>query len=238
MNILITGGSSGLGKSITECLATAHPLSTIYFTYNSSLVAATEIENQFNNTKALSLNFKDEKNVQDIIEKITSLNIDVLVNNAVTSLHKNHFHKTAAEVFSEGFTDNILPVIKLAAAFIKAARVKKTGKIITILSSAIGGSPLIGWAAYTAEKNYLLSLAKSWASENVQFNIQSNCVSPEFMDTAINKDLDYRLKEEMIKTHPLKRLLTTNEVADTVNFLVTASSHINGQNLFLNNGKS
>ena len=238
MNILITGGSSGLGKSITELLAMAHPQATVYFTYNSSFEAATEIEKQFKNTKALALNFKGEKSIQDIIEKITSLNIDVLVNNAVTSLNKNHFHKAAVEVFSNGFTDNILPVIKLTAAFIKAARIKKAGKIITILSSAISGSPLTGWAAYTAEKNYLLSLAKSWASENVQFNIQSNCISPEFMDTAINKDLDYRLKEEMVKSHPLKRLLTTNEVAETVNFFLTASPHINGQNIFLNNGKS
>lgn len=238
MNILITGGSSGLGKSITECLATMHPQATVYFTYNSSAEAAIEIEKQFGNTKAIQLDFKQEESLQGTIEKINTLNIDVLVNNAVTSLHKNHFHKTGAEVFSNGFTDNILPVIKLTAAFIKAARIKKAGKIITILSSAISGSPLTGWAAYTAEKNYLLSLAKSWATENVQFNIQSNCVSPEFMDTAINKDLDYRLKEEMIKTHPLKRLLTTNEVADAVNFLVTASPHINGQNIFLNNGKS
>lgn len=238
MNILITGGSSGLGKSITKCLAASQSDATIYFTYHSSAQAALDIEKEYANTKAIQLDFKNEESLQTVIEKIASLNIDVLVNNAVTSLNKNHFHKTDAEVFSNGFTDNILPVIKLTAAYIKAARLKKAGTIITILSAAIAGAPLTGWAAYTAEKNYLLSLAKSWASENVQFNIQSNCVSPEFMDTAINKDLDYRLKEEMIKTHPLKRLLTTNEVADTVNFLVTASPHINGQNIFLNNGKS
>ena len=238
MNILITGGSSGLGKSITECLVTTHPQATIYFTYNSSADAALEIEKQFSNTKAIQLDFKKEESIQAIIEKITSLDIDVLINNAVTSLHKNHFHKTTADIFSNGFSDNILPVIKITAAFIKAARLKKAGKIITILSAAIAGSPLTGWASYTAEKNYLLSLTKSWASENAQFNIQSNSISPEFMDTAINKELDYRLKEEIIKTHPLKRLLTTNEVAETVNFLVTASPHVNGQNIFLNNGKS
>lgn len=238
MNILITGGSSGLGKSITECLSAMHSQATIYFTYNSSADAALEIETKFSNTKAIQLDFKKEESIQAIIEKITSLDIDVLINNAVTSLHKNHFHKTTADIFSNGFSDNILPVIKITAAFIKAARLKKAGKIITILSAAIAGTPLTGWASYTAEKNYLLSLTKSWASENVQFNIQSNCISPEFMDTAINKDLDYRLKSEMIKTHPLKRLLTTNEVAEAVNFLVTASPHINGQNIFLNNGKS
>ena len=238
MNILITGGASGLGKSITLCLAIAHPEDSIYFTYNSSADAASDIEKQYPNTKALPLNFQNEESIQCIIEQITSLNIDVLINNAVTSLYKNHFHKTSVEIFKNGFVNNILPVLKINGAFIKAARIKKVGKIISILSAAIGGVPLTGLASYTAEKNYLLSIAKSWAIENIQFNIQSNCISPEFMDTAINKELDYRLKEEMIKNHPLKRLLSTNEVAETVKFLVRASPHINGQNIFLNNGKS
>ena len=238
MNILITGGSSGLGKSITECLSAMHPQATIYFTYNSSADAALEIETKFSNTKAIQLDFKKEKSILATNEKITSLNIDVLINNAVTSLHKNHFHKTTAEIFSNGFSDNILPVIKITAAFIKAARLKKAGKIITILSAVIAGSPLTGWASYTAEKNYLLSLTKSWASENAQFNIQSNCISPDFMDTPLNRGTDTRVKEEIVKSQPLKKLLTVEEVADTVKFLVTAPAHLTGQNIFLNNGKN
>ena len=71
MNILITGGSSGLGKSITECLTMAYPQSTVYFTYNSSFQAAIEIEKQFNNTKAFALNFKEEKSVQNITQNLS-----------------------------------------------------------------------------------------------------------------------------------------------------------------------
>ncbi len=238
MNILITGGSSGLGESITKCLAASYPEANVFFTYNSSVENAESLEGQFKNTKALQLNFKNNESVDSIATKIPELCIDVLINNAVTSLTKNHFHKTNNEVFVNGFTENINPVLKITAAFLKAARVRKSGKIITVLSSITAGAPLTGWAAYTAEKNYLLSMAKSWAAENVQFNIQSNCISPEFMDTPLNKDFDIRLKEEMLKAHPLKRLLTTEEAAETVKFLITASPHINGQNIFLNNGKN
>ena len=81
-------------------------------------------------------------------------------------------------------------------------------------------------------------MVKSWAAENVQFNIQSNAVSPEFMDTALNEGLDPRLKEAMVKHHPLKKLLTPADVADTVKFLIEAPAHLNGQNIFLDTGKN
>lgn len=238
MNILITGGSSGLGKTFTTDLALKHPDATIYFTYNSSVDAAKEIESSFSNTHALQLNFKEEASIQAIAEKIATLNIDVLINNAVSSFSNNHFHKTDNQLFLTSFTENILPVLNITAAFIKAARQRKSGKIITILTAYVGGVPVLGLSEYIANKNYLLSMARSWASENVKFNIQSNCVSPEFMDTPLNATLDARLKEEMVKSHPLKKLLTTQDVAEVVAFLVTAPAHVNGQNIFLDTGKN
>ncbi len=238
MNILITGGSSGLGKTFTTDLALKYPQATIYFTYNSSADAANEIESSFSNTHALQLNFKEEASIQAIAEKIATLNIDVLINNAVSSFSNNHFHKTDNQLFLTSFTENILPVLNITAAFIKAARQRKSGKIITILTAYVGGVPILGLSEYIANKNYLLSMARSWASENVKFNIQSNCVSPEFMDTPLNATLDARLKEEMVKSHPLKKLLTTQDVAEVVAFLVTAPAHVNGQNIFLDTGKN
>ncbi|HWJ91875.1 MAG TPA: SDR family oxidoreductase, partial [Flavisolibacter sp.] len=64
----------------------------------------------------------------------------------------------------------------------------------------------------------------------IGFNITANTVSPSFMKTPLHDGLDERVVEEMEKKHPLKKLLTTEEVADVVQFLVTASQHINGQN--------
>ena len=238
MNILITGGSSGLGKAFTTKLAQEHPESTIYFTYNSSVEDAKDIEKRFSNTSALQLNFKNSQSIDAIAVKIIDYNIDVLINNAVSSFSNNHFHKTDNSLFLTSFTENILPVLKISSAFIKEARQKKSGKIITILTAYVGGAPVLGLSEYIANKNYLLSMARSWATENVKFNIQSNCISPEFMDTPLNSSLDVRLKEEMTKSHPLKKLLTTEDVAEVVNFLVTAPAHINGQNIFLDTGKN
>jgi 3-oxoacyl-[acyl-carrier protein] reductase len=238
MNFLITGGSSGLGRSIAESLSKAYPDSKVFFTYNSSVEAAKEIEAAFPNTKAIHLDFKSGESVDVICRQIEGLNIDVLINNAVSMLEMNHFHKTPAKEMEASFIDNILPVLKITSAFIKFSRIRKSGKIITILSSYIAGMPQTGLSAYIAEKNYLLSMVKSWAAENIKFNIQSNAVSPEFMDTPLNKNVDIRLKDEMIKNHPLKKLLTSGEAAEVVRFLITAPAHLTGENIFVNSAKN
>lgn len=238
MNILITGGSSGLGKSITESLSKAYPEATVYFTYNSSADAASEIEKSFSNTKALPLNFGKPESVNALCAKMQDLDIDILINNAVSSISMNHFYKMPAEEFQSSFTINVLPVLQITGVFLKFARIKKSGKIITVLSSYISGMPQTGLSAYIAEKNYLLSMVKSWASENIKFNIQSNAISPEFMDTPLNKNVDERVKEEMIKSHPLKKLLTADDAAEVVKFLTTAPAHLTGENIFVNSAKN
>ena len=93
-------------------------------------------------------------------------------------------------------------------------------------------------AKYAAEKNYLLSMNKSWASENINFNITSNAISPSMMQTNLTKNIDERIIEQMITSHPLKRLLDPSEVANVVKFLVEASSFITGQNLVINSGEN
>ena len=238
MNILITGGASGLGKSITHTLAASYADAKIYFTFNSSAEAAADIEKNLSNTVALKLDFKDKQSIDQLAEEMTTLDIDILIHNALTGLRLNHFHKIGTDDYLKNFEENMYAVLKLTRSFIKISRLRKSGKIITILSSAIGGVPQTGYSGYIAEKKYLLSMSDSWASENAQFNIQSNCVSPGFMDTPLNDKIDSKTKEQLIHTHPLKKLLTTNEVADVVKFLVTATPHLNGQNIFLNNGKN
>ena len=66
------------------------------------------------------------------------------------------------------------------------------------------------------------------------FNIVSNCISPDFMATSLNADEDDRIVESMIAKHPLKKLLTVDEVAEMVLFLCASSQQLNGQNITLN----
>lgn len=78
--------------------------------------------------------------------------------------------------------------------------------------------PPIGSSTYIANKAYLEKLTKVWAIENSKFNITSNSISPSFMQTKLTSEIDERIIEQIISNHPLKKLLTVDEVAETVLF--------------------
>lgn len=234
MKIIVTGGASGLGESIVRKLS-ANPDDQVYFTYCHSEERARKLESEQANRNAIHCDFSRPETVEHLCSLMEGISPDVLINNAfVGKISKTHFYKTGNEVFSEGFRLNVLPVIMLAKSALTVFRKKKSGKIITVLSSAIIGKPPVGWSEYVAEKNYLLSLSKSWAVENARFNICSNAVSPSFMATELNADVDERLIEEMTNNHPLKRILQPDEVADAVHYLVNAPAQLNGINLIMN----
>ena len=238
MNILITGGASGLGEAITKASAAAHPGKTIYFTYCRSEQNAFAIQAEYSNTRALQCDFTKQQDLDTLCSFIELNEIGLLVNNAITGLSRQHFHKMEQKEFATGFAENVLPVIAITKSFISRARKSKSGKIITILSSAILNAVPTGWSAYAAEKNYLQSLHKSWAIENAAFNITSNCISPGFMATQLNHDTDERIVEDMIAKHPLKKLLSPDEVAAVVLFLMTSSNQLNGNNIIVNSSLS
>ncbi len=235
MNILVTGGASGLGAAIVKKLATdgSH---TVYFTYSKSATAAAEIEAEFEKAIAIYCDFTVEASLDALLMQLPSLDIQVLINNANGPIHKEHFYKTDYTVFQNSFNYNILPTLRITQEAMKVFRKRKFGKIINIISSAVINKPPVGWSEYVANKAYLLAMSKVWATEGIKFNVSSNSVSPSFMQTNMTSDTDDRLVEQMKDSHPLKQLLTTNEVADAVVFFVAASQQVNGVNMAINAG--
>ena len=180
--------------------------------------------------------FKDEDSVKQLIkEQITVLNPDILINNADSgAFMKAHFHKTPPGDFLSEFQENVIPTIIITQAAINCFRKKKSGKIITVLTSALLNIPPAAASVYVANKAYLAQLSKVWAAENARYHITSNTVSPAFMQTSFTKSMDERIIEQIKENHPLKKILTTNEVADTVFFLVQASEQVNGIDIVIN----
>jgi len=236
MNILITGGASGLGEAITKKLA-EDVNNNIFFTYSKSAVKAKKIETEYPNTKAMECDFSKADQIQALTLAMSEFNLDILINNAYNGeFIKSHFQKTPKDDFFLDFKNNILPVIEITQAAILSFRKKKSGKIITILSAALVNTPPIGSSVYVANKAYLEKLTKVWAIENIKFNISSNSISPSFMRTALNAQTDERMIEQIKESHPLQTLLTIAEVANSVSFLCSASVQINGVDLLMNAG--
>lgn len=232
MNILITGGSSGLGRSVVEKCA-GHG-NNVYFTYNSKQNAAAELMRAYPDVHAIHADFRDPDSVRRLVAQIPALDVDVLVNNAYAGTPQGtYFHKTPIEDFERSFQTNLLPAIRIAQACISVFRKKKFGKIINVLTSYLLDLPPMGFAVYTADKAYLQQLSRCWCKENAKFNITSNCVMPEYMQTTFAA-VDERIVEQMVQAHPLKRLLQPAEVADVIVWIISASQQLNGVTIPVN----
>jgi NAD(P)-dependent dehydrogenase (short-subunit alcohol dehydrogenase family) len=181
--------------------------------------------------------FQSADDLAALLARMDEMNLDALVNNALPApLTTQHFHKMPLDAFQTGFRDNVVPTVSVTQKAINLFRQKRAGRIVTVLTATLVGRPPAGYSEYTAAKAYLHQLAKAWAVENASFGITSNCVSPAFMATRLTRNTDERIVADMVRRHPLKRLLETSEVAEAVEFLLTCSAHINGVNVALNAG--
>lgn len=197
MKVLITGGASGLGESITRELS-KNKGNFVYFTYNQSVENAKKIQTEFVNTLGIHCDFNSESSIRKLTEYITSLDFDVLINNAYNGTFINkHFNKIGIIEFENEFMLNIIPTIAITQAAINNFRKKKFGRIITILSATLLQNPPIGASIYIANKGYMQELTKIWAIENAKYNISSVSVCPEMMLTNFTSQIDERIIEQM-----------------------------------------
>lgn len=237
MNILITGGTSGLGKATVELLVKdGHQVYFSYLATEEFTAVAKEMEATYANVKAIPLNFCETESVDVFCEQMKAWNLDVLVNcTYVGRPQTTYFHKIAAEDFQKAFEMNIIPTVKITQAAIDVMKKKKFGKIINIITEAVMGLPPMGYALYASNKAYLMKLSDVINKEYTRYNITSNCILPAYMQTNF-ATVDERILEQMQMEHPLKKLLTVEVVAQTIKFFVDASQQVNGVKLPINAG--
>ena len=106
---------------------------------------------------------------------------------------------------------------------------KRTGSIINI-SSVVGVAGNAGQANYSASKAGIIGFTKSVAKEVGSRNIRCNALAPGFILTEMTDKLPEEVKEKWIKTIPLRRGGTTEDVANVCVFLGSElSSYVSGQ---------
>ena len=194
MKILITGGSSGLGKAMVYKLAESEK-NFIYFTYNNSEESSKKICLENKNVKRIKCDFTIGKELDIFLENLEKLDIDILINNYYSGKFLDkHFVKTYSSQYLDAFKNNILPVIDITKTLIKTFRRKKKGLIISISSQSITEPP-IGSGLYSSVKSVIEQLSKVWNSENKKFGINSVVISPSFMRTNLTSDMDERVIE-------------------------------------------
>ncbi len=238
---LVTGGATGIGLAITKSLVAAGARVTVA-SRNSERVTAVAAE--LENVNGVTLDVTNPKDISAVFEQ--SEPVDILVNNAGIAFAVP-FEEMSLEQWSAVMAVNLTGVFLCTQAVLASMRDRDQGRIINIASTAgLKGAPYI--SAYAASKHGLIGMTRSLALELATTGITANCVCPGFTDTDMVADAITNITSktgrseaealaELVKHNPQRRLVTPEEVADTVLWLCQDSSRsITGQSIVIAGG--
>lgn len=236
---IVTGASRGIGRAVAQTLAANG--ATVILNYNGSAGAAeaavTEIRAAGGTAEAMKCNVADpsesESFVKTVLEKYGR--VDILVNNAGIT-RDNLIVRMTEEEFDAVLDTNLKGAFHMIKHLTKAFMKQRFGKIINIASvSGILGNA--GQANYSASKAGLIGLTKSVARELASRNVCVNAVAPGFIRTDMTEKLSESVQENALKTIPLGKMGSPEDVAQAVLFLAgEASGYITGQVLCVDGG--
>ena len=234
-NIIVTGASGGIGNAIIKTLneSGANILAS-----GTRIEKLEELKKNFENIKILRFDISECDKIEEFIENATSElggSLDVIVNNAGIT-QDNLAIRMSLDEWQKVININLTSTFLMSKFAIKKMLKNKSGKIVNI-TSVVGHTGNLGQANYTASKAGIVAMSKSLAIEYAKKNININCISPGFIQTAMTDKIDDKFKEVIISKIPSARLGEPDDIANAVLFLSSdQSNYINGETLHVNGG--
>jgi 3-oxoacyl-[acyl-carrier protein] reductase len=239
-NVIVTGGSVGIGATIA--LELAKEGANVAINYRKHDTEAKEVQKEIEKLgskcmviKADVTNYGDAESMfNQVIEKFGGL--DILVCNAGINRDRVIWK------MSEKDWDNVININlkgyfiynKLAAGYFKDQR---KGKIVNI-TSINGLRGKFGQVNYSASKGGIISLTKSLAKEVGKFNVNVNAVAPGMVMTEMAKNIPPEFFQKAVDETVLGRIATTEDIAHVVVFLCSDKSrHITGEVIKVDGGQ-
>jgi len=248
-NVLVTGGTSGIGQAIAVRFAEYG--ANVAINYLTTPDEATEtgdkvhaclkqVQQQGVRDVLVQGDVSKEDDVvrmfEDAVDQLGG--IDVLINNAGIQVSKPSHELSAADF------DKVLGV-NLRGSFLCASEAIKRfldagtpGSIINI-SSVHQLIPKPNYVGYSASKGGMQNLTRTLALEYAGNNIRVNAIGPGATVTPINRAwIDDPVKREMVTAHiPMARAGTSDEMAGVTCFLASDdAAYITGQTIFVDGG--
>ena len=233
--IIVTGASGGIGNAIIKTLngAGANILAS-----GTRIEKLEELKNNFKKIKILKFDISQSDKIEEFIENATSElggSLDCIVKNAGIT-HDNLAIRMSLDEWQKVININLTSTFLMSKFAIKKMLKNKSGKIVNI-TSVVGHTGNLGQANYTASKAGIVAMSKSLAIEYAKKNINVNCISPGFIQTAMTDKIDDKFKEVIISKIPSARLGKPDDIANAVLFLSSdQSSYINGETIHVNGG--
>ncbi|MBQ0127881.1 MAG: 3-oxoacyl-[acyl-carrier-protein] reductase [Bacteroidales bacterium] len=226
---LITGASRGIGKAIA--LKFASEGADIAFTdLHVDMGTVSELEALGARVRAYESDASDFAAAHKVVDQVLAEfgRIDVLVNNAgitrdglILRMEENQWDSV--------ININLKSAFNFTHAAVPVMSRQRGGSIIN-MSSVVGEHGNAGQANYSASKAGLIGLAKSIAKEMGPRGIRANCIAPGFIISDMTAAMPEEVRQSWIKSIPLRRGGTVDDVAKVALFLASdLSSYVSGQ---------
>ena len=237
---LVTGGATGIGRAAVLALARAGY--DVCINYGSSEAAARETARQAGgNTLLVKCDVSDESAVRRMISSIKDAfgRLDVLINNAGTTANwkPKDLETLSLEEWDRVFAVNVRGLFQVTRAC--APLLKESRGCVVNTASIVGVRPGPQPLPYAASKAAVVNLTKTLAW-NLGPEIRVNAVAPGWMEgdwmKRMLKDKYDDLMGKRAKATPLKRVVTAEDVAETMMSLVQGNRFVTGEIIVIDGG--
>jgi glucose 1-dehydrogenase len=248
-NVLITGGTSGIGQAIAVRFAEYG--ANIAINYLRVPEEATETEEKVHACLASVRQMGvrdvlvggDVSKEEDVAAMFASAldqlgGLDVLVNNAAIQLSRPS-HELSAADFDKVLAVNLRGAFLCAREAIRRFLAAGTAGVIVNVSSVHQLIPKPNYLSYSTSKGGIENLTQTLALEYAGRGIRVNAIGPGATVTPINRAwIDDPVKRAMVESHiPMGRAGTSDEMAGVTCFLASDdAAYITGQTIFVDGG--
>lgn len=229
---IVSGASRGIGRAIAETL-----IDHGYYVVGMDLEPLSW--GSVEQVLSIPVDVSDRDRVSEAIAEVRAhfQRIDVLVNNA--GLTRDALLENMSDEDWQAVIDvNLKGAFLLTQAVAPQMMEQGYGSVVNI-ASIVGLDGNIGQSNYAASKGGLVAMSRSWAKEFSRkgAQVRVNCVAPGFIETEMTANLPEKVSEQIKVRTPLKRMGSTDDIAQGVLFLASdKSSFITGQVLKIDGG--
>jgi 3-oxoacyl-[acyl-carrier protein] reductase len=221
--ILVTGGTQGIGLGIAQAFASAG--AKVHIT--GTRASAEDYEENLSEYIYHRARMERPQDREALAERISGLSI--LINNAGAA----HDEEGTTEGFIKSIEVNLIAPADISFRF--HGQIRSRGGAVVNIGSGSCFLGLKGYPAYTAAKSGLLGFTRAMADRWARDGIRVNLVAPGFIDTRMNDWVKDR--EALLRSLPAGRFGRPEDVAGAVLFLASdEASYITGQSLIVDGG--
>jgi 3-oxoacyl-[acyl-carrier protein] reductase len=223
-NVIVTGGSRGIGLAIVQALA-AKDYTVIAIARQETKELAAAREQSPDSIYFVPFDLSEVGKLHQLVRTLRERfgPIYGLVNNA--GLGTEGILATMPEASIEKLVQlNTLAPIILTKYVVRSMMNEGAGRIINI-SSIIASTGYSGLSVYGATKASMIGFTKSLAREVGRLGITVNAVAPGFLQTELTASMNDQQRQQIARRSALQRLATVKDVADAVAFLLSDAAH-------------